>query len=106
MYSAQKQIHAEIGDGHAQNGEDAINVEEQRLLEGFPNLFVKRGGVNEQGDECPNLLWVPRPIVAPRNVGPNGSDEDASRQQRHGGIEHRRAEAFHPFQTKQVFRSD
>jgi hypothetical protein len=33
MYTAQKQVHAEIGDQHTQEGKNAIDVEKQRLLE-------------------------------------------------------------------------
>lgn len=33
MYPAQKQVHAEIGEGNATEGEDAIDVEKLGLLE-------------------------------------------------------------------------
>ena len=36
MNPAQNQIYAKISDDHAQDGENAVNVEKQGFLEGFP----------------------------------------------------------------------
>ena len=47
MNPAQNQIYAKIGDDHAQDGEDAVNMEKQWLLEHFPKFFVQRGGLNQ-----------------------------------------------------------
>lgn len=65
MNAAQEHVYAEIGDEHAQEGKDAIDVEKHRLLEGFPYLLVQWRSIDEQGDERPDFLRIPRPIVAP-----------------------------------------
>ena len=36
-----------------------------------------RNGIDHEGDKCPRLFRIPRPVVAPRHIGPNGADEDA-----------------------------
>ncbi|MBO4586489.1 MAG: hypothetical protein J5677_01560 [Bacteroidales bacterium] len=33
--------------------------------------------IDNEGDECPDLFGVPGPVVAPRDVGPEGTDNDA-----------------------------
>ena len=50
VYPAQDEVHAKVGDDDAEEGEDAVDVEKQRLLERFPKFLVQRGGIDEQSD--------------------------------------------------------
>ena len=34
--------------------------------------------IGEPGDGCPRLLWIPRPVVTPRLLGPKCSEKHAN----------------------------
>ena len=48
---------------------------------------VEGDGVDHERDERPCFFRVPRPVVAPRDIGPDSTKEDANGQQEYSGIE-------------------
>jgi len=84
MDTTQDEVDAEVGDDDTQEGQQAVEVECSRTLK---EAAMKGDGIDDEGDERPHLLGVPRPVVAPRDIGPDGSDDDADGQKRHGWIQ-------------------
>ena len=77
--SAEEEVDAEVGDDDAQEGQCAVEVEAMcAAVDG--QRGVQRQGVDDEGDEGPDFLGVPAPVVAPRDVGPQGADDDAEGQ--------------------------
>ena len=87
MHAAQQVVDTEIGDEDGKESGDHIEVIETRIAEGSEGGFVERHGIDHQGDEGPRLLGVPRPVAAPRHIGPDGAQKDADGEQEYGGIE-------------------
>lgn len=46
-------------------------------------------GIDDEGDEGPDFLGIPGPVVSPRDVGPEGTDDDAEGQQEDSWIKKR-----------------
>ena len=44
-------------------------------------------GVDQHRDEGPDFLGIPAPIAPPGDVGPDGADENAGREEEHGGMQ-------------------
>ena len=58
-------------------------MEKARTAETAQRNGMERQGVEQPRDECPNLLRVPAPVTAPRNVRPTRAEKDARAQQHH-----------------------
>ena len=85
MQTTEEEVNAKIGDDDAEEGEGAV------VEEGFGAASDFQGGmhgegVDEEGDERPDFLGVPGPVVSPRDVGPEGTDNDAEGQQKYRRI--------------------
>lgn len=85
MQTTEEEVNAKIGDDDAEEGESAVEKEFLRLT-----ANGKRGiqgkGIDNEGDECPDFFGVPGPVVSPRDVGPEGTDNDAEGQQKYRQI--------------------
>lgn len=80
MHSTKNHIHAEVGYEYAEEGEYAIKMEGFWIAQ-EPKGFLMHGNrVDEEGDQCPGLLGIPGPVVAPGNIGPYGTQESAESQ--------------------------
>ena len=58
-------------------------MEKARTAETAQRNGMERQGIEQPRDECPNLLRVPAPVTAPRNVRPTRAEKDARAQQYH-----------------------
>ena len=87
VHAAEDEVDTEVGDQHAQEGDDAVAVEEHGLAEHGQRLAVQRQGVDDERDECPHFLGIPAPVGTPRYIGPDGADKHARGQQEHGRVE-------------------
>ena len=99
MKPSKQEIHAEICNEDAQEGEDAEDMEMLRIAEQFQRSLMDAERIDEHGNQCPYLLRIPSPVSSPRNVCPDCADEDSSSQQEQSRIEHDVAdslEIFHP----------
>ena len=69
MEAAKEEVDTKVGDDNAEEGQGTIKKENAWLM-----VDGERGmqweDVDDKGDECPNFLGIPSPIVAPRDVGP------------------------------------
>lgn len=77
MHSAEEVVHTEIGHYEREESQCHKHMERCRAVQLGHRARVQRNGIYHERDECPHLLRVPSPILAPRDVSPNGSDEDA-----------------------------
>jgi len=77
MHAAEQVVDAEVGHQQREEGEEEVDVIGHRATEGGPSVGVDDDGVDHERDQGPRLLRVPAPVRAPRDVGPNGADEDA-----------------------------
>ena len=94
MDTTQQQVDAEIGDNDTEECCHAPDVETDGGMV-VALAHVQRVEIDQQGDERPHFLGVPRPVVAPRDVGPYRPDDDSQGELRHGGIEHQQVGTFH-----------
>ena len=92
MHAAQQEVHTKIGDEDGQEGHNHIGMIEGGTVEPPDGCLVEWYRIDHQGDEGPRLLGIPRPVVAPRHVGPHGSQEDADGEQEHSGVEQKLGE--------------
>ena len=86
MHASEEVVDSEIGGEDGEEGEYHIEMIETRIAETRHGLSMEGNGINHEGDECPCLLRVPRPVGAPRDVCPNGAEEDACGEKENGGI--------------------
>ena len=92
VYAAQDKVDPEVGDDDAEESQRTVKMEAAwRLVD--VQRSVHRYGVDDERDERPHLFRVPRPIAAPRDVGPHGADDDAQRQQEDGRVEQHQVDA-------------
>lgn len=90
MHAPKEEVDAEVGDNHTHKSHEAVDMEQSAAKETV--VFQAEGDqVDEEGDECPKFLGVPRPVASPRDVGPYGAYHDAHGQQSLGGIEEQQA---------------
>ena len=82
MHAAQEIVYAEIGHYDAKERKGDVYMVYKGLAENRKGLGMHYHGVDHEGDECPCLLAVPAPVVAPTHVCPYGAYEDAYA---HGG---------------------
>ena len=87
VHSTQNKIHAEIRDEDGEEADDHVKMVYAGLTEEGDGSLVEGYGIDHERDECPRLLRVPRPVVAPRHVGPDGTEEDADGEEEDGRIE-------------------
>ena len=85
MDAAEEEVDAEVGDDDAEEGQGAVEEEFLRFT-ADGERGVQGEGVDDECDECPDLLGVPGPVVAPRDVGPQGTDDNAEGEQEHSGV--------------------
>ena len=84
--AAEEEVDAEVGDDDAEEGEGAVEEEGFGAASDFQG-GMHGEGVDDEGDERPDFLGVPGPVVAPGDVGPEGADDDAEGEEEDGGIE-------------------
>ena len=53
----------------------------------FQPRKVKKGGIDDHGDEGPGLFRIPTPITSPGHVRPDSTDEDTGGQAEQSRIE-------------------
>ena len=87
MHSAEEIVDAEIGHYEREESQRHEEMERRRAAQLSHRARMQRYGVYHERDERPHLLRVPSPILAPRDVSPNGSDEDADAERGKCGIE-------------------
>ena len=87
VHAAQEEIDSEVGHEDGEEGQDHEEMEVARTAEPRETLGVEGKTIDQEGDECPYLFGIPTPISTPRDIGPDGADEDASRHAEEGGIE-------------------
>ena len=80
-------VDAEGGHEDGEEGQDHEEMEVARTSEPRETLGVEGKTIDQEGDERPYLFGIPTPVAAPRDIGPDGADEDASRHAEEGGIE-------------------
>ena len=78
MHTSQQIVHAEIGDENSEKGSYHVEVITTRTAQGGYRRAVERNGIDHERDKCPRLLGVPRPVVTPRHVGPDSTQEDTN----------------------------
>ena len=96
---SKQEIHPEICNEDAQEGEDAEDMEMLRISEPFQRSLVDTEGIDEHCNQRPDLFRIPSPVSSPRNVCPYCADEDSRRQKKQSRIQHDVAdglEIFHP----------
>lgn len=64
MHSTQYEVDPEIGDDHTQECDNAPDMESPHGTT-FAIAKMERIEIYNQCDECPDLFWVPAPVVAP-----------------------------------------
>ena len=96
MHPSQQEINSEIGEEYADKGEDAVCVEETRPVKPFEAPRVQGKCVNEQGNQRPGLLGVPRPIIAPGYVRPDCPDKGAEGKQEYRRVKNDEADVAEP----------
>lgn len=50
MYSPEKIVYSEIGHPYKREGDDAVYVKKQRIIEAFQPFIVERKRIDYQGD--------------------------------------------------------
>ena len=88
MHSAQEEVHTEVSDEDAKEGDDGVPVEEARVPEGLQRSPVEGEGIDQQGNQGPCFLRVPGPVAAPGDVRPDGAEEGAEGEEEHRRIQH------------------
>lgn len=76
MDAAEDEVDAKVGDDDTEECESAVDEELPRLTADSQRR-MHRESINDECNECPDLFGIPCPVVAPRNVGPQGTDDDA-----------------------------
>ena len=87
MHAAKKIVDTEVGHQDGEEGQDAVEVIVGGAAQEEQGEVVDGHSIDHEGDEGPHLLGVPAPIGAPRDIGPDGSYEDADAQAGEGGVE-------------------
>ena len=65
MQASEQEIHPEICDQDAQEGEDAEDMEMLRIPEPFQRSLMDAEGIDEHCDQGPYLLRIPSPVSSP-----------------------------------------
>ena len=86
MHTTEQVIDAEIGHEQGEEGEEDVKMIDHRAAQVGPSVGVDDDGVDHKRDQGPRLLRIPTPIRAPRDIGPNGADEDADTERGEGGV--------------------
>ena len=86
MHAPKEVVDTEVGHEEDEEAEHDVEVIVEGALEPCDGDAVECDGVDHERDEGPSLLGVPWPIGAPRDVCPNGSDEDAKAEGDDGRI--------------------
>ena len=87
VHAAQEEIDAEVGHEDGEESQDHEEMEVARTSEPRETLGVEGKTIDQEGDECPYLFGIPTPLSTPRDIGPDGADEDACRHAEEGRIE-------------------
>ena len=87
VHASEDVVHTKIGHEDGEECHYHVCVEPAGIVQPLEALLVEGGSVDEEGDECPHFLRIPRPVAAPRHIGPHGSEEDACAQEEGGWIE-------------------
>ena len=86
MDAAEDEVDSEVGDDDAEERQHTVEVEGAGRGVNLQRR-MHRQSIDDEGDERPDLLGVPRPIVAPRDVGPQRTDDDTEGEEEDSGIE-------------------
>ena len=65
MQSSEQEIHSEICNQDAQEGEDAEDMEMLRISEPFQRSLMDAEGIDEHCDQRPDLFRIPSPKSSP-----------------------------------------
>ena len=87
MHSSQQEIHTEIVDDDGEEGTDHVDVVKAGAAEAADRRLVEWDSIDHEGDECPRLFRIPRPVVSPRYIGPDSTKEDTDGKQENGWVE-------------------
>ena len=87
MHTRKEVVDTEVSHHDAQEGEGDIDVVGEWLAEYRQALRVNYHSIYHKGDECPSLLAIPTPVVAPTDIRPDGTDKDAEAHTGQGGRE-------------------
>ena len=92
MHATKQVIDAEIGHEQGEEREEEVEVIGHRATKAGPSMGVNDDGVNHERDQGPRLLRIPTPVGAPRDVGPDGADEDADTERGKGWVKEEEGE--------------
>ena len=87
VHTRKEVVDTEVSHHDAQEGEGDVDVVGEWLAEDRQALRVNYHSIYHKGDERPSLLAIPTPVVAPTDIRPNGTDEDAEAHTGQGWIE-------------------
>ena len=76
VHAREEVVYSEICHDDAQEGKGHVDVVGEGLAEDRQALGVYHHRIYHKGDECPSLLAVPTPVVAPAHVSPDSTDKD------------------------------
>ena len=77
MHAAKDIVDTEVGHEDGEECQEHEHVERHGTSENGQRLGMQGGCIHHERDKRPYLLGVPSPVFAPRDVCPDGSDEDA-----------------------------
>jgi len=77
MQTAQEEIHPEIGEQHAQEGQEHEPMERPRATQRGEQTGMQGEGVDQHRDERPHLLGIPAPITSPAFICPHTTQKIA-----------------------------
>ena len=97
MHPTQEVIHAEIGHQYSQEGQEHVKMEELGTTEIVQTVCMEWKRIDHERDKCPDFFRIPSPITSPRNICPNGTDENTNSQEEHRRIEQQPTEQHQPF---------
>ena len=87
MHAAEEIVHAEIGHEEREESQDHVKMVVARGAQPGDGTVVDGDSIDHQRDECPRFFRVPAPVGAPRDVGPDGTDEDTKAKAGEGRVE-------------------
>ena len=94
MHSCEEVVYSEVSHHDAQEGKGDVDMVGERLAEDRQALGVYHHCIYHKGNECPGLLAVPTPVVAPAHISPDSTDEDAETHASQGWIEEEAAQCL------------
>lgn len=81
VHARKEVVYTEISHQNAEEGEEYVGVIDLRIVEHWEHAAVGWNGIDHKSDESPGFLRVPSPVVAPRHICPDGTNEDATAEQ-------------------------